>query len=58
MFNNLKENDKFKVPIKGFGSSDCNCISHLLYSKEKADLSRHLRQIKQEYRIIKPGVEN
>ncbi|MDZ7671347.1 MAG: GIY-YIG nuclease family protein [Halanaerobiales bacterium] len=58
LFNNLKESDVFKVPIKGFGASDCTCISHLLYSKEKIDLSRHLRQVKQEYRIIKPGVKN
>ncbi|MGM0444767.1 MAG: GIY-YIG nuclease family protein [Bacillota bacterium] len=58
MLNNLKESDNFKMPIKGFGSSDCACISHLLYSKEKIDLSKHLKQIKQEYRIIKPGVEN
>jgi len=35
-FNNqilLKQN--CQIPVKGFGSSDCNCITHLLYFEER-----------------------
>ena len=28
-----------KIPVKGFGSSDCNCASHLAYFAEKPVLS-------------------
>ena len=30
-----------RVPVKGFGSSDCDCISHLTYFEERPDISRH-----------------
>ena len=58
LFQCLKNNKIFDVPIEGFGSSDCSCKSHLLYSKEKVDLTRRLKQVEQEFRIIKPGVKN
>lgn len=58
LYQSLKGDKDFEVPIKGFGSSDCKCKSHLLYSKEKVDLRRLLKQIEQEFRIIKPGVKN
>jgi len=28
-----------EIPMKGFGSSDCSCISHLFYSAEMIDIS-------------------
>ena len=28
-----------KIPAKAFGSSDCNCKSHLTYFEEKPDIS-------------------
>ena len=31
-----------KVPVKGFGSSDCDCLSHLTYFDEKPYIPRHL----------------
>jgi len=27
-----------RIPVKGFGSSDCNCISHLAFFEEKPNL--------------------
>ena len=30
-----------EILVKGFGSSDCNCISHLIYFQEKPDIPRY-----------------
>lgn len=31
LFQQLKSDHNANVPVKGFGSSDCNCDSHLFY---------------------------
>lgn len=35
-------------PIEGFGCSDCNCRSHLFYSKKKPDLERFKKVVGHE----------
>jgi sugar fermentation stimulation protein A len=35
----------FSMPVKGFGSSDCKCDSHLLYTAEKRDWYKIMKQI-------------
>lgn len=57
LFNYLNDIEKFKVPIDGFGSSDCKCISHLLYTEEKLDLKEYINKFCQRY-LIKIGVNN
>ena len=34
----LSNNPKSSAPVTQFGSSDCNCFSHLFYSEEKPNL--------------------
>jgi len=41
----LMQSEEAKVPLKGFGSSDCDCTTHLFYFKHKpvkAELERML----------------
>lgn len=58
LFNYLKTIETLKIPIDGFGSSDCRCISHLLYSKDKLDLQKYLNEIIKGQFISKTGVNN
>jgi Uri superfamily endonuclease len=30
-----------EIPVKGFGSSDCSCLSHLIYFEEKPHIPHH-----------------
>ncbi|MEE9493885.1 MAG: GIY-YIG nuclease family protein [Gammaproteobacteria bacterium] len=32
------------IPVKGFGATDCHCLSHLFYSAETVDLAQILRR--------------
>jgi len=43
VFNRL---DDYKYPVKGFGSSDCKCYSHLVYSKKRPFLIKLKKYIK------------
>ncbi|WP_286171713.1 GIY-YIG nuclease family protein [Gracilibacillus phocaeensis] len=43
LFQRLRTKHEGDLPVKGFGSSDCKCYTHLFYVKEaKADLSTPL----------------
>lgn len=35
------------VPVKYFGSSDCNCTSHLFYSKKEVNLKKIITNLSQ-----------
>lgn len=35
LFQRLMRENKGTMPVKGFGSSDCRCFSHLFYSSEE-----------------------
>ncbi|MFD2830402.1 GIY-YIG nuclease family protein [Corticicoccus populi] len=38
LFQQLLEEHSGTIPAKGFGSSDCQCISHLFYSENEINL--------------------
>lgn len=38
----LRELPGAVIPMPGFGSSDCECVAHLVWVKEKVDLNRIL----------------
>ncbi|WP_080875842.1 GIY-YIG nuclease family protein [Oceanobacillus timonensis] len=38
LFERLKQENGGTMPVKGFGSSDCRCYSHLFYSEEEVRL--------------------
>ena len=48
LFNYLYHKDQFKIMVEGFGSSDCSCISHLLYSKNDLNLKNMLEDFKKD----------
>lgn len=35
LFQRLRQENGGSMPVKGFGSSDCKCFSHLFYSSEE-----------------------
>ncbi|MFD1452379.1 GIY-YIG nuclease family protein [Oceanobacillus sojae] len=35
LFERLRQENEGSMPVKGFGSSDCRCFSHLFYSKKE-----------------------
>lgn len=38
LFERLRSEHNASMPVKGFGSSDCKCYSHLFYFKNEEDL--------------------
>lgn len=38
LFHRLMKEHNGSIPAKGFGSSDCTCLSHLFYLKEEREL--------------------
>lgn len=40
-----------EMPMKGFGSSDCNCYSHLFYFSNKPTLVEFERMVLGKYRL-------
>jgi Uri superfamily endonuclease len=36
------------VPLHGFGSSDCDCVSHLFYSKHKRSISSFRKLVRKQ----------
>jgi len=38
LFTRLQEKNGGTIPAKGFGSSDCHCLSHLFYSLNESQL--------------------
>lgn len=48
LFNHLKQKDKFEVILEGFGSSDCSCLSHLLFSKENHNTQNIIENFKKD----------
>jgi sugar fermentation stimulation protein A len=57
LYNFLKQYNFFKVPVKGFGASDCKCKAHLLYSNNKIDLGDLIKDFKKHI-IRESGVNN
>ena len=39
----LHDDETFTVPLSGFGSSDCNCATHLFYTEKKP--TKHSMQV-------------
>ncbi|HBI03502.1 MAG TPA: DUF123 domain-containing protein [Paenibacillaceae bacterium] len=44
LFHNLLLEKQGKIIIKGFGSSDCKCQSHLIFSGDSLTVGKHLCQ--------------
>ncbi len=42
------------IPLKGFGSSDCSCETHLFYSKQKRSFNRFRRDVRSRVTAHKP----
>jgi len=57
LHNFLKQYDFLKVPIEGFGASDCKCSAHLLYSNIEIDLGDLIENFKKHI-IRESGVNN
>ena len=47
----IRESTQASFPVKGFGSSDCRCPSHLLYL-ERYDVKWTLSKVKRAYREV------
>jgi Uri superfamily endonuclease len=41
----LNNDNRFVSPVKGFGSSDCKCYSHLFFTKEKHSWENLLKDL-------------
>ncbi|MCO7026140.1 GIY-YIG nuclease family protein [Tetragenococcus halophilus] len=41
LFAGLRERNNGSIPAKGFGSSDCKCVSHLFYTEKNPMLTFH-----------------
>lgn len=48
LFKFLKDIEKFSIPMSDFGSSDCKCTSHLLFSENNLDLTNTLTNFKKD----------
>ncbi|HKL13800.1 MAG TPA: GIY-YIG nuclease family protein [Halanaerobiales bacterium] len=46
LFNYLNNKDELKIMLEDFGSSDCSCVSHLLFSKENINIKNILPEFK------------
>ncbi len=49
LFNYLKENDRMQIPVIGFGSSDCKCPAHFLYSQRLINIKELIYKFKDQY---------
>ena len=56
----LQQSSGALVPVKGFGSSDCNCIAHLFYFKRQPALGTFRKAVKKSFpndqQIIKGNI--
>ena len=48
LFNFLYNKVEMEIMLKDFGSSDCSCVSHLLFSKENINIKNLLTMFKKD----------